>query len=111
MIPRPLLFDNQRAFYPISKESLTLSTYSQMSHAITVSNGGSGATKNIHFTVEKDLADKVVFIEATAGSASDKTYLRVTETKLSSNKVGSLRIQGTSYSTLFDKVSYLYVVC
>ena len=71
---------------------MTLSTFSQMSHAITVSNGGSGATKNIHFTVEKDLADKVVFIEATAGSASDKTYLRVTETKLSSNKVGSLYI-------------------
>ena len=68
-----------------------------MSHAITVSNGGSGATKNIHFAVEKELADKVVFIEATAGSASDKTYLRVSETKLSSNKVGSLENKLLSY--------------
>ena len=67
-----------------------------MSHAITVSNGGSGATKNIHFTVEKDLADKVAFIEATAGSASDKTYLRVSETKLSSNKVGAKLVLKTS---------------
>ena len=66
--------------------------FSKVSHAITVSNGGSGATKNIHFAVEKELADKVVFIEATSGPASDKTYLRVTETKLSSNKVGIERL-------------------
>jgi len=44
----------------------------KVSHAITVNNGGSGATKNIHFTVEKEFADKVVFIEATTGSTSDK---------------------------------------
>ena len=62
---------------------------SQVSHAITVSNGGSGATKSVHFTVEKEFADKVVFIEATAGSTSDKTYLRVSETKLSSNKAST----------------------
>ena len=74
--------------YLASTASLTVSKMFQISHAITVSNGGSGATKSIHFAVEKELADKVVFIEATSGPASDKTYLRVTETKLSSNKVG-----------------------
>merc|ERR1712117_536127 len=55
----------------------------KISHAITVSNGGSGATKSIHFAVEKELADKVVFIEATSGPASDKTYLRWSSSPLS----------------------------
>jgi oligosaccharyltransferase complex subunit alpha (ribophorin I) len=59
----------------------------KMHHAITVHNGGSSATKTVHFTLEKALADKVVFVGATqGGSAADKTYLRVTETKLSSDK-------------------------
>ena len=80
--------------------------FSKVSHAITVSNGGSGATKNIHFAVEKELADKVVFIEATAGSASDKTYLRVSETKLSSNKVGSLENKLLSYRNGMYSATY-----
>merc|ERR1719393_1112043 len=56
----------------------------KMSHKIVLQNNGQGAVKSFLFSVEPTLAEKVSFIEATFGS-NDKTYLRVSETKVQSD--------------------------
>ena len=51
---------------------------------MVIENQGNWAVKNILFSVVPELKDKVTFIGATFGS-SDKTYLRVSETKVQSD--------------------------
>ena len=55
----------------------------KMQHKLTFQNNGQAAAKSVLFSLEPSLQGKVSFIEATFGS-SDKTYLRVTETKVQS---------------------------
>jgi len=56
----------------------------KMNHKVSFQNNGQGAVKSVLFSMDPTLQDKVSFIEATVGS-SDKTYLRVTETKVQSD--------------------------
>ena len=56
----------------------------KMQHKLTFKNNGKAAVKNVLFSLDPSLQDKVSFIEATFGS-SDKTYLRVSETKVQSD--------------------------
>jgi len=56
----------------------------KIQHKLTFKNTGKGAVKNVLFSMDPSLQDKVSFIEATFGS-SDKTYLRLTETKVQSD--------------------------
>jgi len=56
----------------------------KMQHKIVLENQGKGAVKSILFTIDPILKEKVSFIGATFG-ASEKTYLRVTETKVQSD--------------------------
>ena len=55
----------------------------KMNHKLSFQNTGQGAVKSLLFSMDPTLQDKVSFIEATVGS-SDKTYLRLTETKVQS---------------------------
>ena len=57
----------------------------KMQHKLTFQNNGQSVVKSVLFSVAPSLQDKVSFIEATFGS-SDKTYLRVTETKVQSDQ-------------------------
>ena len=56
----------------------------KINHKLSFQNNGQGAVKSVLFSMDPTLQDKVSFIEATVGS-SDKTYLRVTETKVQSD--------------------------
>ena len=56
----------------------------KMNHKLSFQNNGQGAVKTVLFSLDPTLQDKVSFIEATVGS-SDKTYLRMTETKVQSH--------------------------
>merc|ERR1719361_1052350 len=56
----------------------------KMSHKLSFQNNGQGAVKSVLFSMDPTLQDKVSFIEATVGS-SDKTYLRLAETKVQSD--------------------------
>merc|ERR1719266_1576436 len=56
----------------------------KLNHKISFQNNGQGAVKSVLFSMDPTLQDKVSFIEATVGS-SDKTYLRLTETKVQSD--------------------------
>jgi len=56
----------------------------KMQHKLVIQNNGQGAVKSFLFSIDPTLKDKVSFIEATFGN-SDKTYLRVTETKVQSD--------------------------
>ena len=56
----------------------------KMNHKLSIKNSGQGAVKSVLFSMDPTLQDKVSFIEATVGS-SDKTYLRLTETKVQSD--------------------------
>ena len=56
----------------------------KMQHKIVLQNNGQGAVKSFLFSVDPTLAEKVSFIEATFGN-NDKTYLRVSETKVQSD--------------------------
>ena len=55
----------------------------KLQHKMVIENQSNWAVKNILFSVVPELKDKVTFIVATFGS-SDKTYLRVCETKVQS---------------------------
>ena len=55
----------------------------KMQHKIVLENKGQGAVKSFLFSIAPTLKDKVSFIEAKVGS-SDKTYLRLSETKVQS---------------------------
>ena len=57
----------------------------KIQHKLTFKNTGKAAVKNVLFSLDPSLQDKVSFIEATFGS-SDKTYLRLTETKVQSDQ-------------------------
>merc|ERR1719266_905677 len=56
----------------------------KLNHKISFQNNGQGAVKSVLFSMDPTLQDKVSFIEATVGS-SDKTYLRLAETKVQSD--------------------------
>ena len=56
----------------------------KMSHKIVIQNNGQGAVKSFLFSIDPTLQKSVSFIEATFGN-NDKTYLRVTETKVQSD--------------------------
>lgn len=56
----------------------------KLQHKMVIENQGKGAVKSILFSVDPELKDKVAFIGATFGG-SEKTYLRVSETKVQSD--------------------------
>jgi len=56
----------------------------KIQHKLVVENQGKGAVKNILFSIDPSLKDKVAFIQATFGS-SEKTYLRYSEAKVQSD--------------------------
>jgi len=56
----------------------------KLQHKMVIENQGKGAVKSILFSVDADLKDKVSFFGATFGT-SEKTYLRMTETKVQSD--------------------------
>jgi len=56
----------------------------KLQHKLVVENQGKGAVKSILFSVDPMFKDKVAFIGATFGT-SEKTYLRVTQTKVQSD--------------------------
>ena len=56
----------------------------KLQHKMMIENQGKWAVKSILFSFVPELKDKVTFIGATFGS-SDKTYLRVSETKVQSD--------------------------
>ena len=85
LVDPALSVDAANADIVITNAARTVDLSSQlvkMKNALTLKNGGSGAVKSVHFVVEKELADKVVFI----GATQDKTHLRVAETKLTADK-------------------------
>lgn len=53
----------------------------KMNHKLSLENKGQGAVKSFLFSIDPSLSEKVAYIGATVGS-SDKTYLRVAETKV-----------------------------
>merc|ERR1712112_441741 len=55
-----------------------------MQHKLALQNNGQGAVKTFLFCIDPSLKEKVSFIEATFGN-NDKTYLRVSETKVQSD--------------------------
>lgn len=56
----------------------------KMSHKLVIQNNGQGAVKSFLFSIDPTLQKTVSFIEATFGN-NDKTYLRVSETKVQSD--------------------------
>jgi len=80
-------FDSINKDVVVSSLERTVDLTSQlvkMQHKIVLENQGKGAIKNILFSVEPALKSKVAFVGATFGT-SEKTYLRVTETKVQSD--------------------------
>ena len=68
-----------------TKDSINMSTQLvKMSYKIVIQNHGQGAVKSFLFSIDPTLQKSVSFIEATFGN-NDKTYLRVTETKVQSD--------------------------
>lgn len=85
-----LVLSVQAAFDSINKDLVvkscdrTVDLASQlvkMNHKISLSNNGQGAIKTFLFTVDPTFKKNVAFIGATVGT-SDKTYLRISETKV-----------------------------
>jgi len=56
----------------------------KMNHKLSLENKGQGAVKSFLFSIDPALSEKVAHVGATVGS-SDKTYLRITETKVQSD--------------------------
>jgi len=56
----------------------------KMQHKIVLENQGKGAVKSVLFSIDPDLKEKVSYYGATFGT-SEKTYLRMTETKVQSD--------------------------
>jgi len=88
-----LLSATQAAYDSINKDivittcdrSIDMSTQLvKMQHKLVLQNNGQGAVKTFLFSIDPSLKEKVSFIEATFGN-NDKTYLRVSETKVQSD--------------------------
>ncbi len=90
-----MALDSVNSDVTVTEATRTIDLTSQLvkeSLALTLQNGGSGAVKTVHFAVQKEMADKAVFVGATVSIC---TYVR---TSLKSN------LCNDHLSTFFDSL-------
>ncbi len=68
-----MALDSVNSDVTVTEATRTIDLTSQLvkeTVALTLQNGGSGAVKTVHFAVQKEVADKVVFVGATVSGES-----------------------------------------